>query len=121
MSFDPRKFWYVGNHLKRFSSREEYKRTAVSRYYYASFLYARDYYKMKTGKNLPQEDSHKFLIDQFKKSKNKKENKIGSDLLSLKFFRIRADYRKNFKSEYLGKSKVLSTKIINSLNKLMKN
>ena len=63
MKLDPREYLYVGNHLSRFSKREEYQRSAVNRYYYASFIYARDYFKDKTQKNLPQNIHINFLLN----------------------------------------------------------
>ncbi len=120
MSFNPRMYWYVGKHLENFSKKEEYKRSAVNRYYYSSFINARDFYEERTSEQLPKVDSHQTLISFFQDSKNIIETCIGDELDLLKFYRTSADYMDDFQDYYVEISNSLSNHIIYLLDKLNK-
>ncbi len=71
--------------------REAYLRASISRAYYGAYWIARDYLTKK-GKTIPDRDSHKFVHEEYQKSSNPMEKKIGEDLKRLKRQRIHADY-----------------------------
>jgi len=70
---------------------EAYLRTAVSRSYYGVFCIARDFL-VSRGEAVPKADTHKFVRDEYWKSPNRAEKKIGKDLLYLWIERKDADY-----------------------------
>jgi len=71
--------------------REAIFRTAISRCYYGVFCLARNRLIARNIK-IPKEDTHKFVIEQFKKSNNRMERAIGKNLNRLRYERNRADY-----------------------------
>jgi hypothetical protein len=71
-------------------------RSAVSRAYYANYCKARNYLRDQEGCSIPREDAHRFVIEQFIGSDDRKRRDIGKDLNRLKIDRIRADYQDEF-------------------------
>ena len=120
MGFNWERFIDVAEHLRKFSKREEYQRTAVGRYYYACFLEARDYYKLKTKKNLGRFSAHKRLIKYFQNSDNTIEKDIGEKLEELQKMRNNADYDEYFNNRYKKESKELYKEIFDYFKLLKK-
>ncbi len=106
MSFDFKKYYDVANHLKNHSSKEEYQRSSISRYYYSIFHPVKDYYEKSFRKILPSKDSHSELIKALEDSPFKEENKLGNHMRILRNNRNAADYHK----KELGENKLKNTK-----------
>lgn len=122
MSFDFKKYYNVGNHLKDYSSKEEYQRSSISRYYYSVYHPIKDYYEKSFRKVLPSNDAHARLIKELENSPFEEENKLGENLRILRNNRNESDYDK----KELGKLKLKNTKnktdkILLQLDKLIKN
>ena len=120
MPFDWIKFWNVGEHLRVFSKKEEYQRSAVGRYYYACFLLCRDYYENVLDEELDKSEAHQNLIDFFKDSDNHIENEISRHLKILRFIRNKADYSREFYFYNVRRSRKKSKIIFSLLKKLNK-
>ncbi|MBR5504294.1 MAG: hypothetical protein IKV87_07630 [Methanobrevibacter sp.] len=115
MGFNWERFIDVAEHLRKFSKREEYQRTAVGRYYYACFLEARDYYKLKTKKNLGRFSAHTRLFEYFQDSDNSIEKNIGEKLEELHNMRKNADYDAEFNKKHKLNSKKVAKEILDNL------
>jgi hypothetical protein len=63
MNFDFKKYYNVGTHLKDYSSKEEYQRSSISRYYYSVYHPVKDYYEKSFRKILSSQDSHSKLLN----------------------------------------------------------
>lgn len=74
--------------------REAYLRSSLSRSYYGSFGFSRNYL-VQQGINIPLIDTHKFVRERYINSKDKIEQKIGYDLKRLWKERLDADYENN--------------------------
>lgn len=118
MDFDWERFMDVAEHLRNYSNREEYQRTAVGRYYYACFLKAREIYYDFTGTAKGTKISHNDLIRKYQGSKNKYAKLIGNNLEVLFKNRKNADYDKEFDFNGLAKNKELSNDVFNLFKKL---
>ena len=118
MDFDWERFIDVAEHLRNYSNREEYQRTAVGRYYYTCFLIARDIYydmaKVPEGTFV----SHESVITFFEKSKKDIEKDLGTKLRNLRRRRNNADYDKEFRFADLNDIKKRYKDIITLLDKL---
>ena len=101
-----------------FSKNEEYQRTAVGRYYQTCFLLARDIYKKRNKKPLKGPSVHQDLIDEFKKSKSKKDRKIGEKLTELRDLRNNADYDVEFNMKNVNSTKFKSKELLNILERI---
>lgn len=70
---------------------EAYLRTAISRSYYCVFCISRNLL-VKRGVTIRKVDTHRFVRDNYWKSPDRIEKKIGKDLLNLWRERKEADY-----------------------------
>lgn len=66
-------------------------RSSVSRAYYGVFGIARNFL-IKNGATIPRENTHKFLINEYKNSADVLRKKIGKNLDLLRRYRTNADY-----------------------------
>lgn len=130
--FDWYKFYKLGYILSKHES-DEYLRTAINRFYYSAFCYARDYLISKQifhNKELKNEmlsntgNVHKATREIFKKEKRqinpKKGRKVHKYLHSLRKNRNKVDYDSNadFDLEHLAKqSEAYSKKIFEIIEK----
>lgn len=96
MSFNWGKFYDVGLCLTNISEKEEYKRSAVGRYYYAAFGLVKNYYEENHHQKVPSNEGHSFLIKNLKNSNFKEEVDLGKNLEKLREYRNQADYRNRF-------------------------
>ena len=78
------------------ATQESRLRSAISRAYYAAFILARNYLRDEESISIPEKQSHKFVIEQFKNSSEKVRQAIGKNLARLRFSRNKADYNDNF-------------------------
>lgn len=121
LSFDFKKYYKVGTHLKNHSSNEEYQRSSISRYYYSVFHPLKEYYEKSFRRVLSSKDSHKRLIEELENSPFKEEKILGEKMRTLRNNRNYADYNK----KELRKSKVRDSKdktdeILSQLDYLIK-
>lgn len=122
MSFDFKKYYDVGNHLKNVSTKEEYQRSSISRFYYSVFHPVKDYYEESFRKVLPSDNSHSTLIDALENSPFEEENELGEKMRVLRNNRNEADYdRKKLEGNKLKKTKDYTDKVLIQLDKLLKN
>jgi uncharacterized protein (UPF0332 family) len=95
MSFDWKLYVQLAEELIDFYRSEALKeacfRSAISRAYYGVFCIARNFLKSK-GKTIPPIDTHKFVREQFKRSSDMIERKIGENLARLWKERKDSDY-----------------------------
>lgn len=95
MSFDWRLYLQLANELITLQRtqilQEAYSRSAISRAYYAVFCIARNHLKNR-GITIPQRDTHKFVRETYKQSRDRREKQIGSNLGRLWQHRKDADY-----------------------------
>jgi uncharacterized protein (UPF0332 family) len=95
MSFDWKLYVQLAEELIDFYRSEALKeacfRSAISRAYYCVFCIARNFLKSK-GKTIPPIDTHKFVREQFKRSSDIIERKIGENLARLWKERKDSDY-----------------------------
>lgn len=61
--FDWKELYEVGNHLKDYSKKEAYQRSAIGRYYYSSFGPVKEYYEKSFRRILSSENAHTKLIN----------------------------------------------------------
>jgi hypothetical protein len=64
------------------ATRESSLHSAISRAYYAAFILARNYLRDEESISIPEKQSHKFVIEQFKNSSEEVRQK--SDLVATK-------------------------------------
>ena len=105
MSFDWGSFSDVGFHLLKLSDEENYQRSAVGRLYYSIYGLSKNYYEKTHKKYIPSVNGHQILADALSDSIYSEEQFLGKCLFNLKKFRVKADYRNNFKSKYVEDSK----------------
>ncbi|MFZ8803405.1 MAG: HEPN domain-containing protein [Candidatus Calescibacterium sp.] len=95
MSFDWKLYVQLAEELIDFyrseALKEAYFRSAISRAYYGVFCIGRNFLKSK-GKTIPPIDTHKFVREQFKRSSDMIERKIGENLARLWKERKDSDY-----------------------------
>lgn len=101
------------------SIQEAYLRSAVSRSYYGVFCIARNLLTAK-GTSIPPVDTHKFVKNEYKKSKIKTEQKISENLQRLHRERKNADYENDttFDANRAITAHELSNRILKNLNTL---
>lgn len=119
--FDWKKNKDVGNHLMKYSSKEEYQRSAVNRFYYSCFGPVKEYYEKAFRKTLPSKDAHQTLINSLKNSPFVEEVQLGKRLKNLRNQRNTADYITKSQKFSLKQSKRNVEKIHSILDKLKKN
>ncbi|MDY6804909.1 MAG: hypothetical protein SXA11_14030 [Cyanobacteriota bacterium] len=74
------------------ATQESRLRSAISRAYYAAFIIARNHLRDGESISIPEKQTHKFVIEQFKNSSEERCQKIGKKLVRLRFSRNKADY-----------------------------
>lgn len=75
------------------SSQEAKLRSAISRAYYAAFIQARNFLRDREGLTIPLENTHQYVINQFKNSHDRVRKKVGGRLFRLRQARNEADYK----------------------------
>lgn len=121
MSFDFKKFYDVGTHLKDYPSAEEYQRSSISRYYYSVFHPLKEYYENSFRRVLSSQDSHKTLIEELENSPFKEEKILGEKMRNLRNNRNYADYnKKELRKIKVRDSKDKADEILSQLNYLIK-
>lgn len=103
--FDWKKNKDVGIHLMNHSSKEEYQRSSISRFYYSCFGPSKEYYENSFRRILSTRDAHKTLINELKNSPFFEEQQLGKKLKKLRAQRNRADYNKKSQHFSVVKSK----------------
>ena len=79
-------------------------RSAISRSYYAAFIEARNFLRDRESLTIPRENSHQFVISQFKNSPDdESRRKLGERLQILRSHRRQADYEDTI-TGLIGKS-----------------
>ena len=122
MSFDFKKYYDVGNHLMNYSTKEEYQRSSISRYYYSVYHPVKDYYEKSFRKMLPSNNSHSKLIKELESSPYDEENRLGEHLRILRNTRNMADYdKKALRENNLRSAKDKADNALSLLDKLIKN
>ncbi len=119
MSFDWGSFSDVGFHLLELSDEENYQRSAVGRLYYSIYGLSKEYYERTHKKTIPSVNGHQILGKSLLNSVYLEEQSLGKCLVILKRLRVKADYRNNFKNNYVEDSKKIHNNakdIIDSLN-----
>ena len=116
--FDWRRFYDVGFCIKNISKKEEFQRSAVGRYYYASFGTVRSYYEKKYETTIPSRNAHQTLINNLLDSKIQNEREIGRKLGKFRKIRNFADYNPIFYISNVKKAEELYNEIIELLDKL---
>lgn len=96
-------------------------RSAISRSYYAAFIQARNFLRDRESLRIPRENSHQFVISQFKNSPDdERRRKLGERLQILRGHRRQADYEDKI-AGLVGKSEEalgLARRIISGLSNL---
>ena len=78
------------------ATQEAKLRCAISRAYYANYCKARNHLRDKEGQTVPAQDAHRYVIDIFLNSAERKRRDMGKDLNRLRVDRIKADYYDEF-------------------------
>ncbi|MBI5208125.1 MAG: HEPN domain-containing protein [Candidatus Firestonebacteria bacterium] len=97
MSFNWQEYITLANNLIKnpcSGNEESYYRSAISRAYYGVFGIAK-MFVIKSGVSLPPQNTHQFLINNYKNSSDSVRKKIGKNLDSLRRDRNKADYEDN--------------------------
>ena len=118
--FDWKKNKDVGIHLMNHSSKEEYQRSSISRFYYSCFGPSKEYYENSFRRILSTRDAHKTLINELKNSPFFEEQQLGKKLKKLRAQRNRADYNKKSQHFSVIKSKRIVEDIFSILEGLKK-
>ena len=121
--FNWREFFDVGNHLKNYSKKESYQRSAICRYYYSCYDPVKSYYESSFRKTLSTTDNpHRTLIKLLKNSPFVEEKKLGKRLEDLRDNRNYADYNpKKLNKTMTSESKIYAEEIFKILDGLHKN
>lgn len=118
MVFDWKEFNEVGDHLIQYP-KEAYQRSAVGRYYYSCYMPVRKYFEAVIRVISSEENPHKTIIDELKKSNDDKENDLGDYMDKLRGYRNNADYHGRFKQTNVKKAKKTSEDIDVLLDELI--
>ena len=86
-----------------------YLRTSVSRAYYGIFCIARNYLRDIKNIQIRLQNTHEFVMNQFKFSNNLKEICIGNYLGNLRDERNKADYGDNYQIDINRANKILAS------------
>ena len=115
-------FYDVGNHLKNYSKKESYQRSAICRYYYSCFGPVKGYYEKTFRKTLSKNDAHSTLINLLIQSPFFEEKELGEKLKDLRKNRNYADYNpKKLNKTMTSESKIYAEEIFKILDGLHKN
>lgn len=104
-----------------YSSKEEYQRSSINRFYYSCFGPVKDYYETAFRKTLPSKNAHQTLITELETSPFIEEIKLGKTLKNLRNQRNIADYNQKSQKFPLKTSKRNVEKIHSILKKLENN
>lgn len=120
MSFDWSEYLNLARELAQAMTDEAKMRSAISRAYYAAFIKARNFLQEREGLTIASENSHQYLINQFKNSSDPARTKLGERLKRLRVYRNQADYDNSFPrlAEKVQESLTLARRIISSLDNL---
>ncbi len=120
MSFDWSQYLHLARELAEETTDETKMRSAISRAYYAAFIKARNYLQEREGLTIPTQNSHQYVINQFKDSQEKVCEKIGNRLKRLRNRRNQADYDNTFPdlADRTKESLTLGRRIISGLGNL---
>ncbi|HAZ46829.1 MAG TPA: hypothetical protein DDW76_30770 [Cyanobacteria bacterium UBA11369] len=120
MTFNWSEYLNLAQELAQQTTDEAKLRSAISRAYYAAFIKSRNFLQEREGLTIPTENTHKYVINQFKNSSDPVRIKIGRRLLRLRGFRNQADYDNTFPLlvEKTQESLTLARRIISSLDNL---
>lgn len=118
MTFNWSEYLNLAQELAQATTDEAKLRAAISRAYYAAFIKARNFLQEREGLTIPTENTHKYVINQFKNSSDPVRIKIGRRLLRLRGFRNQADYDNIFPklAEKTQESLNLARRIISILD-----
>jgi hypothetical protein len=119
-AFDWKRNRDVGVHLMKYSTKEEYQRSSISRFYYSCFGPTKEYYENAFRKILSTKDAHKTLINELKNFPFLEEQRLGKKLKKLRTQRNRADYNKKSQNFSVEKSKRTVEDIFSILSDLKK-
>jgi uncharacterized protein (UPF0332 family) len=99
------------------ATQESRLRSAISRAYYAAFIQARNYLRDRDGISIPNQQTHQYVIQQFKNSDDNLRQEIGECLERLRFRRNKADYDDTFVNllTITKRSLKLAAKVISEL------
>ena len=99
------------------ATQESRLRSAISRGYYAAFIQARNYLRDREGLTIPTQNTHEYVINQFRNNSDLDRQEIGNILKRLKIRRNKADYDDTFSDLQVvtQKSLKLAAKIIAKL------
>lgn len=104
-----------------YSSKKEYQRSSISRFYYNCFGPSKEYYEKAFRRILSTKDAHKILIEDLKNSPFIEEHLLGEKLKKLRSQRNRADYNSKSQNFDAEKSKRLVEDIFSMLNNFKNN
>ena len=116
MKFKWKKFCDVGNHLKKFSSEEEYQRSSISRYYYSCFNIVKLYFE-KNYYSLGRKNVHQNLIKGLD-GRSDEEEFLSETLDKLRRYRNNADYDEVFQRSNIKNTENSVKDIFSTLNEL---
>lgn len=108
----------VGTHLMKYSKKEEYQRSAISRFYYSCFGPLKEYYEKSFRRTLSSKDAHSTLIKELQNSPFIEEQKLGIKLKNLRNMRNLADYNPKSQKFPLNRSRKNVKEIFLILNSL---
>lgn len=74
------------------ASQEAKLRSAISRSYYAAFIQARNFLREQEHLTIPPQNTHQYVMNQFKNSSETARQGVGRRLQRLRDYRNRADY-----------------------------
>ena len=102
------------------ATQEAKLRCAISRAYYANYCKARNHLRDKEGQIIPTRDAHRYVIDIFLNSTERKRKDLGKDLNRLRVDRIKADYYDEFNgiASQTDVVLLLADKVISNLDSL---
>ncbi|MBC6475923.1 MAG: HEPN domain-containing protein [Hormoscilla sp. GM102CHS1] len=120
MSFDWSQYLHLARELAEKTTDEAKMRSAISRAYYAAFIKARNYLQEWEGLTIPTQNTHQYVIDQFRNSEEQVRKNIGNRLNRLRLYRNQSDYDNTFPdlANKTRESLTLGRRIISGLGNL---
>ncbi|MEC4986733.1 MAG: HEPN domain-containing protein [Oscillatoria sp. PMC 1068.18] len=95
-------------------------RSAISRAYYAAMIQSRNFLFERDKLLIPTQNTHQYVMNQYRNSSNKNRKKIGERLRRLRGYRNQADYDDTVKnlSNKTQEALTLARRIISGLDSL---